>query len=90
MLLQVWPASTKGSILVTTRSPAVAAKRSTDIMHLEPFTSQLGLEVLYALTGFEGADDEDTAGAEEICRLVVGLPLAIGQVNEFIRDRDNS
>jgi hypothetical protein len=90
MLLQVWSASTKGSILVTTRSPAVAAKRCTDIMHLEPFTSQLGLEALYALTGFEGADGEDNAGAEEICRLLVGLPLAIVQVSDFIRDRASS
>jgi hypothetical protein len=32
-LLQVWPASTKGSLLITTRSPAVAAKRSNNIMH---------------------------------------------------------
>jgi predicted ATPase len=77
MLLQVWPASTKGSILITTRSPAVVAKRSNNIMHLEPFAAQLGPEALYALTGFEGADDEDTASAEEICRLLGGLPLAI-------------
>jgi NB-ARC domain len=42
MLLQVWPASTKGSIMITTRSPAVAAKCSNDIMQLEPFAAQLG------------------------------------------------
>jgi NB-ARC domain len=90
ILLQVWPASLKGSILVTTRSPAVAAKRSNDIMHLEPFAAQLGPEALYGLTGFEGADDEDTAAAEEICRLLGGLPLAIVQVSEFIRDRASS
>ena len=90
MLLQVWPASTKGSILITTRSPSVAAKRSNEIMHLEPFTAQLGPEALYALTGFTGADNEDTAAAEEICRLLGGLPLAIVQVSEFIRDRASS
>jgi predicted ATPase len=90
ILLQVWPASTKGSILITTRSPSVAAKRSNEIMHLEPFAAQLGPEALYALTGFEGVDDEDTATAEEICRLLGGLPLAIVQVSEFIRDRASS
>jgi len=90
MLLQVWPASTKGSIMITTRSPAVAAKRSNDIMHLEPFAAQLGPDALYALTGFGGDDDEDIASAEEICRLLGGLPLAIIQVSEFIRDRASS
>jgi predicted ATPase len=90
MLLQVWPASTKGSIIITTRSPAVAAKRSNDIMHLEPFAAQLGPNALYALTGFGGNDDEDIASAEEICRLLGGLPLAIIQVSEFIRDQASS
>lgn len=90
ILLQVWPASTKGSILVTTRSPAVAAKRSNEIMHLKPFADQLAPEALYALTGYQGADNEDTTAAEEICRLLGGLPLAIVQVSEFIRDRVSS
>lgn len=40
ILLQMWPTSTKGSLLITTRSPAVAAKRSNDIMHLEPFAAR--------------------------------------------------
>jgi NB-ARC domain len=90
ILLQVWPASTKGSILITTRSLPVARNRSNDYICLEPFSAQLGPEALYALTGFEGADDEDTAAAAEICRLLGGLPLAIVQVSEFICDRGSS
>ena len=90
ILLQVWPASIKGSLLITTRSPAVAAKRSNDIMHLEPFAARLGPEALYALTGFEGSNEEDKAAAEELCRLLGGLPLAFVQVSEFIRDRSSS
>src|SRR5271154_3018649 len=57
---------------------------------LEPFAAQRGPEALYALTGFEGANEEDTAAAEEICRLLGGLPLAIGQISDFIRDRGSS
>lgn len=57
ILLQVWPSSIKGSLLITTRSLAVAAKRSNDIMHLEPFAARLGPEALYALTGFEAGND---------------------------------
>ena len=87
ILLQVWPASTRGSILITTRSPGVASRRSNATMHLEPFAAQYGSAALYALTGFEGFSKEDTAAAEEICRLLGGLPLAIVQVSEFIRDR---
>lgn len=90
ILLQVWPANTKGSLLITTRSPAVAAKRSNNIMHLEPFAARLGSEALYALTGFEGDNEEDEAAAKELCRLLGGLPLAIVQVSEFIRDRASS
>jgi hypothetical protein len=90
ILLQVWPASTKGSLLITMRSPVVAAKRSNDIMHLEPFAAHLGPGALYALTGFEGVKGEDKAAAEELCRLLGGLPLAILQVSDFIRDRASS
>jgi len=46
-------------------------------MHLELFAVQLGPEALYDLTGFKGANEEDTAAVEEICRLLGGLPLAI-------------
>jgi hypothetical protein len=45
---------------------------------------------LYALTGFEGADEEDKAAAEELCHLLGGLPLAIVQVSDFICDRASS
>ncbi len=34
ILLQVWPASEKGSILITTRSPSVASKRAAEVMRL--------------------------------------------------------
>jgi hypothetical protein len=45
---------------------------------------------LYALTGLGGDDHAEIASAEEICRLLGGLPLAIIQVSEFIRDRASS
>lgn len=86
-LLQVWPASDKGSILITTRSPAVASKRATDIMHLDSFTAEIGLEVLYSLTGIQPLNDHDSTAAKNICYLLGGLPLALVQISEFIRDR---
>lgn len=87
ILLQVWPASDKGSILITTRSPAVASKRATNIVHLQSFTAETGLEALYSLTNISPVTDSDSKAAQEICHLLGGLPLAIVQISEFIRDR---
>lgn len=90
ILLQVWPASNNGSILITTRSPSVASKRATNIMHLQSFTPVVGPGVLYSLTGIKPVNDHDAKAAEELCHLLGGLPLAIAQLSDFIRDRGYS
>ncbi|KAH0545465.1 hypothetical protein FGG08_000466 [Glutinoglossum americanum] len=91
LLLQVWPASDKGSILITTRSLSMASRHATDIMNLESFTTETGLEALYSLTGARPTADGDSAlAAKDICRLLGGLPLALVQISEFIRDRSYS
>lgn len=87
ILLQVWPSSEKGSILITTRSPSVASKRATEVMHLESFSTEKALEALNSLTGLGSHKDEDYAAANDICQLLGGLPLAIVQMSEYIRDR---
>lgn len=87
ILLQVWPSSEKGSILITTRSPSVASKRATDVMHLESFSTEKALEALNSLTGLDSNKDEEYAAANDICQLLGGLPLAIVQMSEYIRDR---
>lgn len=87
ILLQVWPSSEKGSILITTRSPSVASKRATEVMHLESFSMEKALEALNSLTGLDSTNDEDSAAANDICQLLGGLPLAIVQMSEYIRDR---
>lgn len=87
ILLQVWPSSEKGSILITTRSPSVASKRATEVMHLESFSMDKALEALNSLTGLDSKKDEDSAAANDICQLLGGLPLAIVQMSEYIRDR---
>lgn len=84
ILLQVWPSSEKGSILITTRSPSVASKRATEVMHLECFSMEKALEALNSLTGL---DHKDSVAANDICQLLGGLPLAIVQMSEYIRDR---
>lgn len=46
--------------------------------------------MLQSLTGIEPTDDKDSCAADEICRLVGGLPLAMVQIGDFIRDRHYS
>ena len=87
ILLQVWPASDTGSIIITTRSPSVALKRATKTIHLESFTQEKGPEALISLTGMKPSDGNEYSAAESICHLLGGLPLAISQISEFITDR---
>ena len=90
LLNQIWPASSRGSIIITTRSPSQAAKRATTILALESFSGATGRSILQSLTGMPPADVDDAAAADEICRLVGGLPLAMVQISGFIRDRGYS
>ena len=90
ILLQVWPANSQSSILITTRSPSVASKRASHLMHLESFTAESGLNVLESLTGITATDENDLEAARHICHLLGGIPLAIVQISEFIRDRSYS
>ncbi|KAK7743150.1 hypothetical protein SLS53_004235 [Cytospora paraplurivora] len=88
VLEQIWPASTNASVIITTRSPSVASRRSTNLLHLECFSNTPGAEVLCLLSGRQPTNDADVAAAAEITQLLGGLPLAIIQVSAFIRDRN--
>lgn len=90
LLDQTWPASGWGSIIITTRSPSQASKRTTLTLALDSFFVQVRIGVLQALTGIEPTDDNDRSAADEICRLVGDLPLAMVQIGDFIRDRQYS
>lgn len=87
MMEQIWPATAEASVIITTRSPSVAAKRAMDIMHLQPFQGEIANSVLYAMTGMGTSGEEETAAATEVCRLLGGLPLAFTQIGAFMRDR---
>ncbi|KAI9841861.1 MAG: hypothetical protein M1837_000331 [Sclerophora amabilis] len=55
--------------------------------HLQPFTAEMGFEALCSLTGIRPTNEKDSIAAKEICHLLGGLPLAIVQISEVIRDR---
>ncbi|KAL2022812.1 hypothetical protein VTK56DRAFT_4628 [Thermocarpiscus australiensis] len=90
ILDEIWPASPTGSIIITTRSPSQASKRAATTLALSPFTVETGTGVLRSLTGVPPTDESDSAAAEEICRRIGGLPLAMVQLSDFIRDRGYS
>lgn len=90
MLEQIWPASTKGSVIITCRSQSLAFKRTTEVMKLQCFAAKTGLVVLCSLTGLQPSNKDDDTAARELCELIGGFPLAMTQISEFINDRGYS
>ncbi|KAH9433926.1 hypothetical protein MCOR02_005961 [Pyricularia oryzae] len=88
ILEQIWPASSHASVIITTRSPSVASRRSKKILRLECFALEPATEMIYALSGKRPSQEYDVTAAVELCELLGGLPLAMEQVAAFIRDRD--
>jgi predicted ATPase len=87
LLEQVWPATTKASILITTRSPSVAASKVTTLLSLKKFDLETGDQVLHSLTGTEPNTEEEKDASLEISRNIDGLALTLMQVSSFIRNR---
>ncbi|KAA8650150.1 uncharacterized protein ATNIH1004_002831 [Aspergillus tanneri] len=90
LLEQIWPASNRGSIIITCRSHSVASKRTTEVMHLQCFSAQTGMDVFYSLTGRQPSSEADALAAEELFQLLGGLPLAMVQLSEFMTDGEFS
>lgn len=88
ILEQIWPASPHASVIITTRSPSVASRRTDRTLRLDCFDLAPAAEMIYALSGKRPSRDDDVTAAAELCRLLGGLPLALGQVATFITDRD--
>lgn len=90
ILSQIWPTSNKGSIIITSRSPAVAARRAKMILQLKSFEEDTAVDILHELTGLQPVDSNNAKAAREICQLIGGLPLAIVHMSSFILDRGHS
>ena len=90
LLLQTWPSSNKGSILLTTRSLSVAWKRAIEVVHLQSIPRPVGRKALVTFTGIVSSDGRESEAAETIVDLLGDLPLATVPKNDFIRDRQYS
>ncbi|KAK0639179.1 tpr repeat-containing protein [Cercophora newfieldiana] len=90
LLDQIWPANSQARIILTTRSPAQASKRTATTLPLTPFSEESGMDVLQSLSGLNLTDGEERLAADGLCHRVGGLPLALAQLSDFIRDRGYS
>lgn len=90
LLDQPWPASSKGAVLITCRSHSLASKRTTKVIHLQCFAAEIGIDVLYSLTGLQPSNEADTNAAKELLQLLGGFPLAMVQISGFMNDRGYS
>jgi len=90
LLDQIWPANPMARIILTTRSPSEASKRTGVTLNLSPFSLEAGRDVLQALTGISAVEQEEKLAVDGLCDRVGGLPLALMQLSDFIRDRGYS
>jgi hypothetical protein len=90
LLQQIWPTTARGSLIITTRSPSQASKRTANTLALQSFSEDPGREFLQSLTGQKPSDAQDEEALKEVCGLIGGLPLALMQISDFIRDRGYS
>lgn len=90
LLSQIWPASNRGSIIITSRSLSVAAERSKKVMQLQSFENDAAVNVLYELSGRQPDHHSDEQAAESLCRIIGGYPLAIAHMSLFIQRRGYS
>jgi hypothetical protein len=69
---------------------SIASKRAANILHVNSFPSETGKQALLDLTGVGAEAEADAAAAMEISSVLGGLPLAIVQISQFIRERGYS
>ncbi|KAF2120273.1 hypothetical protein BDV96DRAFT_642115 [Lophiotrema nucula] len=91
LLVDYWPVTGSGSILVTSRDPLAKTQSyvySPKGMDLECLSTAESAAMLQTLTGYKTSEDEETATA--IGKRLGGLPLAITQVASTILRRSLS
>lgn len=86
LLQKIWPSNNQGSIIITTRSPLEASMRAAQTLALLPFSDDSAKKFLQTLVGRGPVDEDDETALKEVCCLMGGLPLALVQISDFIRD----
>ncbi|KAI9708927.1 MAG: hypothetical protein M1820_003621 [Bogoriella megaspora] len=82
-----WPTSTRGAILLTTRDFYAANSLANKSLQVQPFDEDAGVKVLLHLVGIDEPTTSEAQHARAINCALGGLPLALGQIGGFIRNR---
>ncbi|KAI0531916.1 P-loop containing nucleoside triphosphate hydrolase protein [Xylaria digitata] len=82
-----WPESITGSVLLTTRSFAVATTLAAQYIQVDTFSDNDGSELLLKAVGIDHATTSETEHALSISKVFGGLPLALTQIGGFIAQR---
>ncbi|KAI1462266.1 TPR-like protein [Annulohypoxylon moriforme] len=83
----IWPTSSHGSILLTTRNFDVANNPYSRCIQLEPFDEFEGTLMLIKQIGLDPTVDSNAEHATAIVQVLGGLPLALSQIGGFIAQR---
>ena len=88
VLREFWPRSKNGTIIATSRSPHIASTLMDHDIEVLPMTIDQSIDLLSKLLPikYQSAVSDEQAKAEEICRLVDGLPLAVVLIASLIRE----
>ncbi|KAI0199004.1 TPR-like protein [Astrocystis sublimbata] len=78
-----WPATAKGSILLTTRDFDLARNPAAECLQLDPFDEVEGCAMLLKQIGLDPTDAASQQHGIEITRALGGLPLALSQIGGF-------
>ncbi len=86
VLSDYWPATGRGSVLITSRDPLAKQTVYTaqDGIDLQPFTLMETTQFVQALTRLQ-TDSSELLALEQLSAIVDGLPLAIKQVAGLLR-----
>ncbi|KAK4452538.1 hypothetical protein QBC34DRAFT_455296, partial [Podospora aff. communis PSN243] len=90
ILDEIWPASPMARIILTTRNPSQASKRTAARLRLAPFPVIRSRHGLQSLTDIKPTYNAERIAAKGLSRRAGGLPLALAQLSDFIRDRECS
>jgi hypothetical protein len=87
LLRHVWPTNGEGSVLLTTRDSNAVHSPASKGVHIQPFDTVDGSEVLLNLVGLDHTSTSNRENAIEITEALGGLPLALTQIGGFIVQR---
>jgi len=80
VLRHAWPRGANGSVLVTSRNPALASSMSSEAFEVQPFDDSEGARVLLQFSGLDLHSSANQSLSKDVAHALGGLPLALNQI----------